>query len=67
MKLSIEEKDETQEYRPVPIQQLLEMVKLEKGKVIIYVPNLCGGETKITIFESEYPMGNTENLKRLRK
>ena len=63
MKLQIDEKDETQTYRPAPIQQILEMVKLsEDGNIIIiYVPNACGGETRITVYESEIPKGNEEN------
>ena len=48
MKILIEEKDETQ--RP-PIDQLFDMVKLFDDKVVIYVPNMCGGETRITIFK----------------
>jgi len=62
MKLQIDEKDETQTYRPAPIQQLLEMVKLSEdgNTVIIYVPNACGGETRITIYESAIPKGNEE-------
>ncbi len=63
-KLLIEEKDETQLYRPAPIQQILEMVKLDENKIIIYVPNACGGETRITIFESCLPRGNPENITR---
>ena len=62
MKLQIDEKDETQTYRPAPIQQILEMVKLsDNGDVItIYVPNACGGETRITLYESTIPKGNEE-------
>lgn len=64
MKVSIEEKDEIG-YRPVPLEQLNEMVKLARDKVVIYVPNLCGGMTRITLFKSECPEGNIENLARL--
>jgi hypothetical protein len=67
MKLKIEEKDETQKYRPVAVQQLLEMVKIIGDEVVIFVPNLCGGETKITIYESSIPLGNEENIKRLKQ
>lgn len=67
MKIAIEEKDETQSYRPVPIDQFIEMIKCKKDRIIIYVPNLCGGETKITIFCSEYPDGNEENIRRLKE
>ena len=67
MKLKIEEKDETQTYIPVAIQQLMEMVKVADKEVVIYVPNLCGGETKITIYESENPMGNEDNFVELKK
>jgi len=67
MKILIEEKDETQTYRPAPIDQLFDMVKLFDDKVVIYVPNMCGGETRITIFRSEIPNGNTDNIDRLKK
>jgi hypothetical protein len=64
MKVSIEEKDEIG-YRPVPLEQLNEMVKMNRDKVVISVPNLCGGMTRITLFKSEVPEGNIENLARL--
>lgn len=67
MKLLIEEKDESQTYRPVSVQQLLEMVKVNGDKVLIFVPNLCGGETRITVFESTNSLGNEDNFVRLRK
>jgi hypothetical protein len=69
MKISIEicEKDETQLYRPVPIDQLLEMCKTFKDKIEIYVPNICGGETRITVYRSTCPNGNEKNLSRLKK
>lgn len=67
MKILIEEKDETQTYRPAPIDQLFDMVKLYKDKIVIYVPNMCGGETRITVFRSEIPNGNTDNIDRLKK
>lgn len=51
MKILIEEKDESQEYRPVPIDSFIQMVKIEKDRVLIYVPNLCGGEIRITILK----------------
>jgi len=51
MRFLIEEKDRTQEYKPIEIETLLEMVKNYKDRVCIYVPNACGGETKITIFK----------------
>jgi hypothetical protein len=66
MKILIEEKDETQTYRVVPIDQLLEMVKLSNDKIEIYVPNLCGGESRITVYRSETPNGNEKNLKLLK-
>ena len=67
LKVLIEEKDETQKYRIAPIEQILQMVKVHKDKVVIRVPNLCGGETRITIFNSSYPDGNKENIKRLKR
>jgi len=67
MKILIEEKDETQTYRIVPIDQLLEMVKLFNDRIEIFVPNLCGGETKLTVYRSTIPNGNTDNLERLRE
>jgi hypothetical protein len=60
MKLQIDEKDETQTYRPAPIQQILEMVKVNGDVITIYVPNACGGETRITLYESTCPKGNEE-------
>jgi hypothetical protein len=53
MKILIEEKDESQEYRPIPIEQFIEGTKIEKDRIIIYVPNVCGGETRITIYKSD--------------
>lgn len=67
MKLQIEEKDESQTYRPVSVQQLLEMVRVDGDKILIFVPNLCGGETRITVFESTIPLGNQDNFVRLKK
>ncbi|MDT8782729.1 MAG: hypothetical protein IAX22_08835 [Candidatus Bathyarchaeota archaeon] len=67
MKLQIEEKDESQTYRPVSVQQFLEMVRIDGDKVLIFVPNLCGGETRITVFESAIPLGNQNNFVRLKK
>ena len=66
MKISIEEKDETQTYRPVSVDQFVGMVKCLNDRVEIYVPNLCGGETKITIFRSTCNEGNIDNLIRKR-
>lgn len=51
MKILIEEKDETQTYRVVPIDSILDGVKRFKDRIEIYVPNVCGGETRITIFK----------------
>ena len=67
MKILIEEKDETQQYRPTPIQQVLQMVKCFDDKVVVYVPNLCGGQSKITIYYSENPKGNEENMEILNR
>jgi hypothetical protein len=67
MKIAIEEKDESQTYRPAPIQQILEMTKVFPDRVVLYVPNLCGGETRITIYKSSIPDGNQENMTRLAK
>ena len=67
MKLIIEEKDESQQFRPIPVSQFLQSVKDHEDRVIIFVPNLCGGETRITIFKSEIPEGNPENVKRLNR
>ena len=66
-RISINEKDESETYRPVPIDQFLEMCKTYKDRIEIYVPNLCGGETRITIYRSTCPNGNEENLERLKK
>ena len=62
MKVLIEEKDETQEYRVTPLSQFKEMTKDYGDRVEIFVPNLCGGETRITIFKSSIPEGNIDNL-----
>jgi hypothetical protein len=67
MKILIEERDETQKYRIVPIQQLIEMVRVSKDKTVIRVPNCCGGETKITVFNSTIPDGNPDTIEALRK
>lgn len=50
-KLLVEEKDESQEYRPVPLRKFLRTVKNLDDRVVIFVPNMCGGETRITIFK----------------
>jgi len=42
MKLLIEEQDETQGYRPVPVEQFLAMVKVKRDRVEVRVPNLYG-------------------------
>ena len=53
-KLSIEDKDKTDEYRPVSLDKFFQMVEDQTDRVIVTVPNMCGGETRITIFkESE--------------
>lgn len=67
MKIAIDEKDESDTYRPVPIDQWTQMAKCYKDKIEIYVPNLCGGETRITIYRSTCPNGNEKNLERLKK
>ena len=67
MKILIEEKDETQGYRVVPVEQFKDMTRVELDRIVIFVPNLCGGETRITIFKSSCPDGNIENLVRLRR
>lgn len=66
MKIMVEERDETQRYRPAPIEQLFEMIKIFDDRIIVYVPNMCGGETKVTIFKSSIPDGNTDNLTKLK-
>jgi len=66
VKIAILEKDESQKYHPVPVDQFKQMVKCRRDRIIIYVPNLCGGETKIIIFRSEISNGNQENMTRLR-
>ena len=53
MKILIEEKDGSQEYRPISIEQFIQGIKLEKDRVIIYIPNACGGETRITVYKSD--------------
>ena len=50
-KIAIEEKDESQGYRPIPLEQLLQMIKNKADRVEIFVPNVCGGETRITIYK----------------
>ena len=50
-KIGIEEKDESQGYRPVPLEQLLQMIKNKADRVEIFVANVCGGETRITIYK----------------
>lgn len=67
MKILIEEKDETQKYRVVPLAQFLQMAKDFPDRIEVFIPNLCGGETRITIFKSTYPDGNQENLERLKR
>jgi hypothetical protein len=67
MKIAIEERDETQEYRPAPIEQILQMVKVYEDRTVIFVPNLCGGETRITIFNSTIPNGNEANIIRCKE
>lgn len=66
MKIAIEEKDDTQKYRPISIEQFMEAVKDYKDRVEIFVPNLCGGETRITIFKTACPLGNVKNILLLR-
>lgn len=66
MKILIEEKDETQDYRIVPIKQFIAMIKEKEDRYEIRVPNLCGGETRITIFKSTCPEGNVENIELLK-
>ncbi len=67
MKILIEEKDETQTYRIAPVDQLIEMLKRYEDRIEIFVPNLCGGETRITVYRSENPNGHEGNLKRLKR
>jgi len=51
MKVLIEEKDGSDTYRPIPLTTLLSSCKELKDRFEIYVPNACGGETRITIFK----------------
>ena len=51
----------------VPVAQFKDMTRVESDRIVIFVPNLCGGETRITVFKSSCPDGNIENLKRLRR
>ena len=67
MKISIEEIDETERYRDVPLEQFLEQVQDFHDRVVLYIPNLCGGETRITIYKTTSPLGNLENIKQIRK
>jgi len=70
MKVLIEEKDETQGYRVIPLEQFKEATYVFPDRIEIYIPNLCGGETRITIFKSEIPEGHPHNvplLKRIKK
>jgi len=62
MKILIEERDKTQEYRIVSMDQLLSMVKDKGDRYEIYVPNVCGGETRVTIFKK----GKEGKIPRLR-
>jgi len=48
-KISIFEKDSTDTYRPVSLEQFLQMVKDFGAIVKIVVPNACGGESIIEI------------------
>lgn len=61
MKILIEEKDETQQYRPIPVGQFLSAVADLRDRVVIYLPNCCGGETRVSIFKTSIPEGNIEN------
>ena len=61
MKILIEEKDESDEYRPIPAGQYLANVQDLADRVVVFSPNYCGGETRITIFKSDIPEGNTMN------
>lgn len=55
MKILIEEKDETMEYSTISPEQYKEAVKEMKDRYELYIPNACGGESRITIFkEVEY-------------
>ena len=54
-KIAVEEKDDLQEYRPVPLERLLQMIKAKADRVEIFVPNACGGETRITIYKDKDP------------
>src|SRR4030043_291317 len=65
MKILIEEKDETQEYRIVPIDQFVGMVLCQTDRIQIFVPNTCGGETRITVYRTTCPDGNPDNLERM--
>jgi hypothetical protein len=67
LKVLIEEKDETQDYRVVPLEQFKQATKEYPDRVVIFVPNLCGGETRITIFKTEIPDGHPDNVPLLKK
>lgn len=67
MKLLIEEKDESGGYRVAPLEQMIGMVRMYEDRVVIFVPNGCGGETRLTFYKTEYPDGNIENLEYLKR
>jgi uncharacterized protein YnzC (UPF0291/DUF896 family) len=50
-KIAVEEKDESHKYRPVPLERFLQMIKAKADRIEIFVPNVCGGETRITIYK----------------
>ena len=52
-KIAVEEKDESQEYRPVPVERFLQCVKNFSDRVEVYVENVCGGETRVTIWKEK--------------
>ena len=60
MKILIEEKDETQTFRIVPVDHLLNCMKDYPDRVEVFTSNECGGETRVTVFKSTIPDGNPE-------
>ena len=43
------------------------MIKIYPDYYEVYVPNLCGGETRLTFFKTNCPDGNIENIELLKQ
>ena len=64
MKILIEEKDETQTYRIVPVEHLLSCMKVYPDRIEIFISNECAGETRITVYKTTIPDGNPECVRK---